>query len=135
MHVERGGNVAASQAANAKSFGEANDALDAFCQETGFRYSVFIEHALGRGEATRQRLERSGQALAYFGADLEDAAIAAAKVEHANGHLPANMVFIDNADIANAARVIDVVTAAGRDTDGAVMVVGNGFHEVREQTD
>ncbi len=135
VHVERGGNVAASQAANAKSFGEANDALDAFCAETGFSYRVFIEHALGRGEATRQRLERSGQELAYFGADLEDAAIAAAKAEHAHGHLPANMVFIDNADIANAARVIDVVRAEGKDTNGAVMVFGNGFHEVREQTD
>jgi hypothetical protein len=135
VHVERGANVAASQAANAKSFGEANDALDAFCRETGFSYTVFIEHALGRGEATRQRLERSGQGLSYFGADLEDAAIAAARDEHRQGHLPANMQFVERTDIADSARLVDAIRAAGHDPDGAVMVVGNGFHEIRDQTD
>jgi hypothetical protein len=135
VHVERGANVAASQAANAKSFGEANDALDGFCRETGFSYTVFIEHALGRGEATRQRLERSGQGLSYFGADLEDAAIAAAREEHRQGHLPATMEFVERADIGDSAILTNAIRAAGKDPDGAVMVVGNGFHEVRDQTD
>lgn len=135
VHVERGANVAASQAANAKSFGEANDALDGFCRETGFSYTVFIEHALGRGEATRQRLERSGQGLSYFGADLEDAAIAAAREEHRQGHLPATMEFVERADIGDSAILTNAIRAAGKDPAGAVMVVGNGFHEVRDQTD
>lgn len=38
VHVERAANVAASQAANAKSFSDANDALDRFCQDTGFGF-------------------------------------------------------------------------------------------------
>jgi hypothetical protein len=53
--VERRANVDASQAANRKSFERANDALDRFCNETGFSFDVFIEHAIGRGEATRPR--------------------------------------------------------------------------------
>jgi hypothetical protein len=136
VHVERGANVAASQAANAKTFSEANDALDRFCRDTGFRFRVFIEHALGRGEATRQRWERSGEhELRYFGADLEDAAIAAARAEQRAGRLPPSMVFVDRADIGEPARLLAAIEAAGESADGAVMIVGNGFHEVRDQTD
>lgn len=136
VHVERAANVAASQAANAKTFSEANDALDRFCQETGFRFRVFIEHALGRGEATRQRWARSrDQTLRYFGADLEDAAIAAARAEHQAGRLPPGMVFVDRADIGDPTRLLTAIHAAGENPEGAVMIVGNGFHEVRGQTD
>jgi len=136
VHVERGANVAASQAANAKTFSEANDALDRFCQDTGFRFDVFIEHALGRGEATRQRWARGGEReLRYFGADLEDAAIAAARLEHQAGRLPPGMIFIDRADIGDPPHLLAAVRAAGASTEGAVMIVGNGFHEVRGQTD
>jgi hypothetical protein len=136
VHVERGANVAASQAANAKSFSEANDALDRFCQATGFGFRVFIEHALGRGEATRQRWVRSAdRELRYFGADLEDAAIAAARVEHQAGNLPPGMVFVERADIGDPTRLLAAIRAAGETTEGAVMIVGNGFHEVRGQTD
>lgn len=136
VHVERAANLAASQAANAKSFSEANDALDRFCRDTGFRFRVFIEHALGRGEATRQRWTRSGgPELSYFGADLEDAAIAAARVELASGQLPPVMIFVERADIADPAQLFAVIRAAGETTEGAVMIVGNGFHEVRGQTD
>ena len=74
--VHRGENVAASQDANRKTFKVGNDRLDDFCKKYNFRYSIFIEHAVGRGEATRQRLARSGDdEIRYFGADLEDAAI------------------------------------------------------------
>jgi hypothetical protein len=136
VHVERGANVAASQAANAKTFSEANDALDRFCQDTGFQFRVFIEHALGRGEATRQRWARSGdRELRYFGADLEDAAIAAARVEHQAGRLPPGMIFVDRADIGDPMRLLAAIGAAGESAEGAVMIVGNGFHEVRGQTD
>lgn len=136
VHVERGANVAASQAANAKTFSEANDALDRFCRDTGFRFRVFVEHALGRGEATRQRWARSrDHDLRYVGADLEDAAIAAARAEHAAGRLPPGMVFVDKADIGDPARLLDAIRASGEATEGAVMIVGNGFHEVRGQTD
>jgi len=136
VHVERAANVAASQAANAKSFSEANDGLDQFCRDTGFQFRVFIEHALGRGEATRQRWARSAdRELRYFGADLEDAAIAAARAEHQAGRLPPGMVFVERADIADPTRVLDAIRAAGETTEGAVMIVGNGFHEVRGQTD
>ncbi|MDJ0839128.1 MAG: hypothetical protein QNK37_21610 [Acidobacteriota bacterium] len=133
--VSRGENVAASQDANAKTFATANDALDRFCQVTGFTYDVFIEHAVGKGEATRQRCERSGrEGIRYFGADLEDAAIDAALAEKERGELPANMEFIRNADIGHPDLVTSFLSERKVSADGAVMMVGNGFHEVRNQT-
>jgi hypothetical protein len=135
VHVERSTNVAASQDANRRTFTRANDALDRFCADTGFSYTVFVEHAVGRGEATRQRWLRSGDALAYVGADLEDAAIDAAVVEQQAGRLPAAMRFVRHADIARPEVLVDAMTAAGLDTEGAVMLVGNGFHEVRDPVD
>jgi hypothetical protein len=134
--VQRSANVAASQLANRKSFEGANDALDRLSAATGFTYSVFIEHALGRGEATRQRYERSGdEAVAYVGADLEDAAIDAAVAEQAAGRLPGSMRFVRNADIGRPEVLLDHLAKFGLPSEGAVMMVGNGFHEVREATD
>jgi len=130
VHVDRATNIAASQAANAKTFRRAHDALDRFCADTGFRYRVFIEHALGRGEAVRQRMARGPAGLQYVGADLEDAAIDAAM---ASGDMPDDMVFVRNADIGRP----DTLLAGMGDipSEGAVLMVGNGFHEVRGQTD
>lgn len=134
--VERGANVAASQDANRRSFMRANDALDRFCKETGFRYRVFIEHAVGRGEASRQRYERSGDRLEhYVGADLEEAAIEAARQEQALGRLPRGMWFVGGADIGAPETLLNALRARGVETQDAVMIVGNGFHEVRAQTD
>ncbi len=134
--VERSANIAASQAANAGTFRQANDALDALCSETGFEYGVFIEHAMGRGEATRQRFERSGQdTLQYVGADLEDAAIDAAEAEQRAGRLPQRMLFVRDADIGRPETVVGPMVAGGIDPEGAVMMVGNGLHEARAQTD
>jgi len=132
--VERTANVAASQDANRKTFLRANDALDAFCEETGFTYNVFIEHALGKGEATRQRFERSPK-LSFVGADLEDAAIDAAIGEQQQGHLPKDMAFVRSADIGKPHILLDGLQQANVESEGAVMMVGNGFHEVRGQTD
>ena len=133
--VERSANIVASQVANAHTFRQANDALDALCVDTEFEYTVFIEHAMGRGEAIRQRFERSGGAhLYYVGADLEDAAIDAAEVEQLKGHLPAQMMFIRHADIGRPETLIDSMIKAGLDPESAVMMVGNGLHEARAQT-
>ena len=133
--VERGKNVAASQDANRKTFELANQSLDLFCKETEFRFSVFIEHAVGQGEATRQRyIKKPKEAVQYFGADLEDAAINAAIEQQKAGALPAQMKFIRNADIGKPQLAIDGVKKAGFPIENAVMMVGNGFHEVRNQT-
>jgi hypothetical protein len=134
--VSRGANVIASQAANRRTFVQCNDALDTFCAETGFTYDVFIEHALGRGEATRQRWERAGEApIAYVGADLEDASVEQALAEQGRGHLPEGMLFVRQADIGDPAYLVSRLRANGVQSEGAVMMVGNGFHEVRNQTD
>lgn len=134
--VRRSANVAASQLANQRSFRAANDALDRFTEATGFRYPVFIEHAMGRGEATRQRYERSGDAeIAYVGADLEAAAINAALEEQAAGRLPASMRFVRGADIGRPELLLDALAGFGLSPEGAVMMVGNGFHEVRDPSD
>lgn len=133
--VNRGENVAASQDANRATFKAANDKLDEFCKEYGFRYNVFIEHAVGQGEATRQRFERDGEKeIRYFGADLEDAAIDQAIKQQEKGFLPRNMQFIRSADIGDPDKVIRYLLEQGLSTESAVMMVGNGFHEVRDQT-
>lgn len=132
--VERGANVAASQDANRHTFELANAALDRFCADTGFTFDTFIEHAMGKGEATRQRWQKQ-PALHFVGADLEDAAIDAAVVERDAGHLPASMIFVRGADIGVPHLLSDALKRAGLKSEGAVMIVGNGFHEVREQTD
>jgi len=134
--VHRGANVAASQDANSASFERAHDALDAFCRDTGFGYGVFVEHACGRGEATRLRWKRSGEApIAWFGADLEDDAIDAALEEQRSGRLPPSMRFVRRADIGRPELLVAALHEAGAEPEGAVMMVGNGFHEVREQSD
>lgn len=135
VHVARSANVAASQDANRRTFAKANDALDAFCEATGFRYDVFVEHAVGRGEAIRQRWERSGDALAYVGADLEPAAIEAAREEQRRGRLPPHVRFVSGADIGQPEALVRWMQEQGLSTEGAVMLVGNGMHEVRNQTD
>jgi hypothetical protein len=132
--VNRAANVAASQDANRQTFEQANRALDAFRRDTGFRFGVFIEHAVGQGEAIRQRHARDGDALRYFGADLEDASIEAAIAQQRAGLLPAATQWIRRADIGRPEAVIDFVRAQGLPTEGAVMMVGNGFHEIRHQT-
>jgi len=133
--VQRGQNVAASQDANRKTFQAANDALDAFCQRYGFTYTVFVEHAVGQGEAIRQRFERDGEArIRYFGADLEPKAIEAAVSQQKQGLLPNNLAFVCPADIGQPQRVIDHLRAQGLEGEPKVMMVGNGFHEIRNQT-
>lgn len=133
--VARGENVSASQDANAKSFKQINDALDRFSKQYDYQYTTFIEHAVGQGEATRQRFELSGEeTIQYYGADLEDSAIEKAQENQAKGILPKNMKFIHHADIGRPEILIEGITKThGGNLDRAVMVVGNGFHEVRNQ--
>jgi hypothetical protein len=133
--VHRGENVAASQDANRKTFEIANDKLDLFCKQYGYEYRVFIEHAAGRGEAIRQRYVRDGeQERKYFGADLEDAAIDQAVRLQEQGILPASLQFIRSADIGEPDRVIQFLARQGLAGKPTVMMVGNGFHEIRNQT-
>lgn len=135
VHVQRGPNVAASQLANRSSFEKINNSLDKFCNETGFSYKVYIEHALGRGEATRQRFEQAGDSLVYVGADLEQASIDSAQAEQQKGHLPKGMCFLSGADIGQPDILLNYLKAQEISPKHGVMIVGNGFHEVRGQTD
>jgi len=134
VHVSRGTNVAASQDANRRTFERANNALDRYCADNGFSFEVFIEHAVGQGEAIRQRWERAGDSIQYVGVDLESEALAATASERKAGRLPGSLRLIQ-ADIGQPEQLLDALAAAGLDARGAVMVVGNGFHEVRHQTD
>lgn len=134
--ISRSENVAASQEANAKAFAGGLAGLERFQRETGFTFSVFIEHAVGKGEATRQFFSEHGEEhYQYFGFDLEEKAIEQTKNEKDAARLPKNMRLQAGTDIGKPNLVIGAVTAAGFDTREAVMVVGNGFHEVRNQTD
>ncbi len=138
--VSRATNIAASQIANARSFETVNNVIDRFCADTRHSMGVYVEHALGRGEASRQRFERlkasdSEGTCVFVGADLEDAAIDAAMEEQQRGVLPAEMRFVRGADIGKPEILTLAMREWGIPTEGAFMVVGNGFHEARCQTD
>ncbi|MBT5092692.1 MAG: hypothetical protein HOM21_00520, partial [Halobacteriovoraceae bacterium] len=108
---------------------------DDFSKKYQFDFDVYIEHAVGQGEATRQRYQRDPEKeCRYFGADLEDSAIDKAMEEQKKGNLPVEMKFIRQADIGAPDILIDGVKKNQANPFGAVMVVGNGFHEVRNQT-
>jgi len=133
--VVRADNIAASQDANSRTFTMINDALDRFVSREGFKITTFIEHAVGEGEALRQRYERSSEAgICFVGADLENAAIDRARERQSQGILPPSAQFIRQADIGKPAYLVARLEELGVVTKGAVMVVGNGFHEVRQQT-
>jgi len=133
--VARSENVAASQDANKKTFLMINDSIDCFVERFDFKLGVFVEHAVGQGEATRQRFARSGSTgIQYFGADLEDAAIDRAVEAQKHGELPKDMRFVRQADIGDPQYLFDQMNAWGVALKGSVMVVGNGFHEIRKQT-
>ncbi len=133
--VRRKDNIAASQLANTKTFSGGNLMLDKFCDEHAFTFNVFIEHALGKGEATRQRFEKNGENnIQFIGADLENDAIDAAIEEQENGNIPQNMVFVREADIGQPDKLLSAMKQHRIKTQDAVMMVGNGFHEVRDQT-
>lgn len=133
--VSRAENVAASQDANRKAFMMMNRSIDRFISRHDFKLRVFIEHAVGRGEATRQRFScTDSESIQFFGADLEDAAIDQAIAAQKRGELPATMRFVRKADIGDPRYLIDRLEAWGIVIKGSVMVVGNGFHEIRAQT-
>jgi hypothetical protein len=133
--VRRRDNISASQLANTKTFSAGNAMLDKFCTDHAFSYKLYIEHAMGKGEATRQRYVKNGEThIQYAGADLENEAIDAAQEEQKNGTLPQNMFFVREADIGQPHLLLDAFNERGINPQDAVMIVGNGFHEVREQT-
>lgn len=133
--VARGKNVAASQDANSKSFLKIIKSLSQFQEDHQHKINLFIEHAVGEGEATRLHHKQHPEAqVQYVGADLEDAAIDKAVKGQKKGKLPKNMKFVRNADIGKPDVLFKALEKLGVSTDKAVMVVGNGFHEVRDQT-
>ncbi|MBL9164755.1 MAG: hypothetical protein JNL18_18655 [Planctomycetaceae bacterium] len=136
LQIARSENLTASQTGNRNAFRGGNAALDRFCERTGYRYDLFIEHAMGRAEAIRQRFLLSGEAgIRYVGADTDDAAIRAAEGLRAAGELPLNMRLVRSCDIGRPATLLDALRVAGIRTSAGVMMVGNGFHEIRAQTD
>ena len=137
--VRRGPNVGASALANLKTFEPAVNNLSRYCEATGFVPKVVIEHALGKGVGLQQfwKHPELGQkiALQYFGADFETEALDAARREQAEGRLPPGMRFIQ-ADIGDPATLIASLPVNKRgEVEGAFMIVGNGFHEIRDKTD
>ncbi len=135
--VSRRANIDASQKANAKAFTAALHALERFKNDTKFAYDVFIEHAVGKGEATKQHWNSPlhTEDMLYIGADLEEDAIKGAAEAQKKGELPPQMLLLSNADIGKPETLYDFLKANVTTSQNIVMFVGNGFHEVREQTD
>ncbi len=87
--VERGKNIFASRDANRKTFEDAEDRLKEFCEARGFRPKVFIEHALGLGQAVQIFVKKFGETgVQFVGADYENPALEKALLERQAGRLP-----------------------------------------------
>ena len=135
QQADRTENIVHSQEANRQMFRQANRLLDAFCAHYDYQYHVFIEHAMGLGEASRQRFAKDGaDFIRYVGAEIDDTALQEAKCAVERGELPLNMLFVSEADIGLPKILLGAVKLAGLSGSKTVMMVGNGFHEVRQQT-
>lgn len=133
--VQRGPNIVASRDANKATFQKAIQALGRFMQDESWSPEVMVEHALGLGVAIQTFVEKFGtEGYHFVGADYEEAALAGARREQAEGRLPEEMQFLQ-ADIGDPDRLVNFLKARGLPTTSAVMVVGAGFHEVRNKTD
>ncbi|MBI3541636.1 MAG: hypothetical protein HY073_05825 [Deltaproteobacteria bacterium] len=135
--VQRDKNIVASRDANQKSFKNVIQALARYCKEKGVQFSVFIEHALGLGVGIQEYLgnkdlDKTG--VLIVGADLNKISLEGARTEQAAGRLPADMTFVE-ANIGDPQKVIEAIKIREGDPSKAVMVVGNGFHEIRHMTD
>lgn len=129
--VERGKNIAASRDANRRSFETAAEIIEA----AGLNPSVVIEHALGLGVGIQTFQKRlGGKAVQFIGADYEQTALDGARREQKEGRLPTDMKFV-RADIGRPDTLLDFLRLEGIDSRGAVMIVGNGFHEARGLSD
>ena len=141
--VRRSDNVAASQDANQSAFRRANDALDRFCADTGFTLPrVHRARPRPRRSESRQRWERSGRRRAGPATSAPTSRMPAieggpGRATRAAAYRPATWSSCSQRRHrpAGGARCVDAARSPGRrQTEGAVMVVGNGFHEVRGQT-
>ncbi len=130
--VERAANIFASKEANRKGFADAVAALKNYCDTAGFTCSVVIEHAMGLAVGIQEFVKVFGtDGLRFVGADYEEAAIIGARRVQVAGHLPIHMDMVQS-NIGDPEGLIRyMVNDLQLDTKGAVMIAGNGFHEVR----
>jgi hypothetical protein len=128
--VERGKNIAASRDANRKSFETAVDLI----QEAALRPTVVIEHAVGLGIGIQTFVKKLGsEGIQFVAADYEEAALEGTRREQEAGRVPSNTKFV-RSDIGRPETLLDFLKQKGIDPRGAVMIVGNGFHEARGLT-
>lgn len=130
--VERAANIFASKEANRKGFADAVVALKSYCDTTGFTCSLVIEHAMGLAVGIQEFVRVFGmEGFHFVGADYEQAAIEGARREQAVGRLPIHMGMV-HSNIGEPEVLIRFIREDLKlSTEGAVMIVGNGFHEVR----
>ncbi len=132
-HVERGRNIVASQAANTKSF---EDAV-ALVKKQARKFQVVAEHACGMANGLKTWVKNIGsEGFKFLATDYEQKSVDAARAEVAAGRLP-DGTFVGKADISKPEEFIEHLRSQGYDPekDRAVMIVGNGFHEVRGDDD
>ncbi len=132
--VARGKNIAASRDANRGAIRTAVDSIISYSKQNQTNFSVMIEHAMGYGVGIRTLHRHFGDVPHYYGADFEQTAIEVALQEQREGRLPALMRMVQ-ADIGQPNTLIDFVRYHEDDLSQAVMIVGNGFHEIRRMGD
>lgn len=133
-HVERGRNIVASQAANTKSF---EDAVALVKKAGAHKFKFVTEHACGMANGLKTWIKNIGvEGFRFLAADYEYKSVQAAQAEVTKKRLPPE-TFVGQADISKPEQFIEHLRSQGYDpdTDRAVMIVGNGFHEVRGDND
>ncbi len=134
-HVERGRNIAASEAANTKSFLDAvslgkKDAAD---------FDYVAEHACGKANGLKVWVREVGGTnpgtqvpYIFVAADHEPTSVEAARREVTEGRLPAG-TFVGQADISKPEEFAALLSERGYAPrkNRVLIIVGNGFHEVR----
>ncbi len=133
--VQRAKNILGSRDANRPAFQEIAKSLKAFFEGRGGRPRVLIEHAAGLGIGLQECRKVFGdEGIRYVTADLEEESLKGARRERDKGRLAADTVFVES-NIGEPEKFIASLKAKSIDPRGAVMIVGNGFHEARGVSD
>ena len=134
--VDRVRNVCACDQANRGMFASIIASVAAFAANHRMSVEVLIEHACGACEAIRQHWRTTGDTrVRYVAADLDPAAVHAGLAAWPAGERPPLLTTLAPQDIGRPADLLEALRTLGIPTRQAVMIVGNGFHEIRGQTD
>lgn len=132
--MDREDNIAASKDANRATFRATSRQIVKFSRDFDHQPMVLIEHAAGFAIGLQEYLEESPiRDIQLVAADYEMRALNYGVVaEIAADRLPKSTKWLQ-ADIGNPRTLLDFLSSKKIPTEGAVMLVGGGFHEAKKR--